>query len=261
MAQEDFYEKLDLRYPEIAICLEKIDRVNPGKKKFMIPVLTPDLDPKDISIKESKIQQSSSFIENQTAVKVSPVTVRNYIEIVIPREMCAYHGQYYDITEGAGEISQDMKGDIQLSLEGDMSMKLSGTLDSSDLSGNFSESGEGSITGSLSGSGTVGPPTGYNNLSVTGSASGTLSESGTISEQVTGSMSTSLSGTAEGSLHGTESEQISGTHKYKARERQTPVDRYIEKGSKWIVVFIGGDITKPQIIGRYTDDDYVGAPS
>jgi len=28
---------------------------------------------------------------------------------------------------------------------------------------------------------------------------------------------------------------------------------YIPAGSKWIVVFIGGDITKPQIIGRYIE--------
>ena len=33
--------------------------------------------------------------------------------------------------------------------------------------------------------------------------------------------------------------------------RFTPEDRFIDAGSKWIVVFIGGDITKPQIIGRY----------
>lgn len=27
--------------------------------------------------------------------------------------------------------------------------------------------------------------------------------------------------------------------------------RYIKKGSKWIVIFLGGDITNPVIIGRY----------
>ena len=26
MANADFYEELDLRYPEIAVCIEKIDR-------------------------------------------------------------------------------------------------------------------------------------------------------------------------------------------------------------------------------------------
>ena len=31
--------------------------------------------------------------------------------------------------------------------------------------------------------------------------------------------------------------------------------RYIDKGSKWIVVFIGGDINQPQLIGRYVEQD------
>lgn len=29
--------------------------------------------------------------------------------------------------------------------------------------------------------------------------------------------------------------------------------RYIRRGSKWIVIFIGGDITNPSIIGRYNN--------
>ena len=47
------------------------------------------------------------------------------------------------------------------------------------------------------------------------------------------------------SFNGDESmSEISGTFKVRPTEKF----RYIPEGSKWIVVFIGGDITKPQII-------------
>lgn len=201
MAQENFYEELDLRYPEIAICLDKIDRVNPGKKKFMIPVLTPDVNPSDITPKENKIIQQPGFIENQTSVVLSPVIVRNYIEIVIPRELCAYMGQRHFVVGKSTYFSEEVSGTTSIT------------------------------SASLRGNGTVGPPTSYSSLS------------------------------AYGSVTGQTSDKEKGSYHNKAYEVFDPVDRYIQPGSKWIVVFIGGDITKPNIISRYWDDTYVGVPT
>ena len=33
----------------------------------------------------------------------------------------------------------------------------------------------------------------------------------------------------------------------------SPDDTIIKSGSKWIIVFVGGDITKPRAIARYID--------
>lgn len=182
----NFYDELDLRYPEIAICIEKIDRCNPGTKKFIIPILTPNL---DIN-KERKetIHQNNSFIDNLDSISIKNIEIKNYIEIAIPPELCYYAGttQLFNISNA------------------NMSASLNGTHN-------------------ISGSGTVGPPHDYDRLSV----------SGNINME----------------LNGTES--INGNIHLVPQDS----DRYIEKGSKWIVVFIGGDIGKPQIISRYMDSN------
>ena len=56
---------------------------------------------------------------------------------------------------------------------------------------------------------------------------------------------TSLSGTAYENL---------GKLKYEVNLTIHDDFRYIEKGSKWIIVFVGGDINKPRVIGRYDFD-------
>ena len=187
MANADFYEELDLRYPEIAVCIEKIDRTNPGKKKFYIPVLTPNLDTTSLKTKVETVHQNSSNIVNENGPNIENVKIQNYIEIYLPKELCAFVG-----------------GDFKVVNKGDMTVKSNGRI---------------TIGGSTGLGGGMGPHT-----------------------------HSTLSGGGSYTIDGAETT-------YKGILNSIPTDqyRYIEKGSKWIVVFIGGDISKPQIIGRYYD--------
>lgn len=186
MANADFYEELDLRYPEIAVCIEKIDRTNPGKKKFYIPVLTPNLDTTSLKTKVETVHQNSSNIINENGPNIESVKIQNYIEIYLPKELCAFVG-----------------GDFNIVNKGDIAVKSNGRI--------------------------------------------TISGSTSISGGDAHSHST-LSGGGSYTIDGAET-----TYKGVLNSMPTDQYRYIEKGSKWIVVFIGGDISKPQIIGRYYD--------
>ena len=42
-SQSDYYGNVDLRYAEVGIAMQKIDRMNPGMVKFSIPTLTPGM--------------------------------------------------------------------------------------------------------------------------------------------------------------------------------------------------------------------------
>ena len=194
MAGKDFYTDMDLRYPEIAVCIERIDRVNPGTKKFYIPVLTPNVDTTSLKTKDNIVYQTNSNIANEQSVSISNVTVSNYIEMTIPRELCGYVGGKHKIKGQGKSIFQAIK----LALKGSTN---------------------------ISGTGTVGPADSYSVLSVSGARLSSMDVNGTGNDEYTN----------------------------EALEEFDPVERYIEKGSKWIVVFIGGDINQPQIIARYTD--------
>lgn len=211
MAQKDFYSELDLKYPEIAVCIEAIDRVNPGKKKFYIPVLTPNVDTTSLKTKDNIIYQNNSNIANESSVSISNVTISNYIEMTVPRELCGYIGGTHKVT---GKGTQELKGEGSQSFSS-ISLKMSGS-------------------SNINGSGTVGPPMAYSSLSV----SANLTD-------------TNISGSGSNSYTNSEN----NTYTNEAEESFIPVDRYIPKGSKWIVVFIGGDINQPQIIGRYYDPE------
>ena len=191
--KESFYsgEDIELRYMEIGIALDKIDRMNPGKVPFIIPVLNPDAS-KDKKIETKVSNHNTNFIvnENKAAIDVSDYEISNYIMIEIPKELVALPGATYHVE---------------------------GTL-------NISGSGDISINGTISGSGTVGPPLSYSSLSVTGSVSGSVTES-LYGATVDGTLSTTL----------------------------LPPYRYIEKGSKWMIAFIGGDISMPRVVCRLPD--------
>lgn len=188
MASTDFYDELDLRYPEIAICLDKIDRTNPGTKNFYIPVLTPNLDTTSLKTSTSTVYQNNANLENQNKFAIGNVQIQNYIPITIPRELCAYVG-----------------GDFENKNVTSLSVKSSGKI---------------TISGYTGGSG------------------------GEVHSHQT------LAGVGSLSFNGSESI-------FEGTINTIPVDsdRFIPAGSKWIVVFIGGDIGKPQIIGRYTDPE------
>ena len=190
MANRDFYDELDLRYPEIAICIDIIDRTNPGTKNFYIPILTPNVDTTSLTTKTETVYQNNASIANENKVNISNVKIQNYIPITIPKELCAYTGGNYIIKNNNTPIGVDITGEI-------------------------------SITGN------------------TEYAPGLASH-----------MHSTLDGIGRTHIYGS-------INKYEGDLNIVPRDdeRYIPAGSKWIVVFIGGDIGKPQIIGRYTDPE------
>lgn len=84
MKHFDFYQDLDLRYPELAICIENaVDKV----AKFIIPILTPMLDhdkpyeTTDINISTNNILNDSSSME------IGACTSSNYLELVVPENL------------------------------------------------------------------------------------------------------------------------------------------------------------------------------
>ena len=148
--------------------------------------MTPNLDTKSLKTKVETVHQNSSNIANENGPNIENVKIQNYIEIYLPKELCAFVG-----------------GDFEVVNKGYMEVRSDGRI---------------TISGS------------------TGTGGG-----------MTHSHST-LSGGGLYTINGAETT-------YKGVLNSIPTDqyRYIEKGSKWIVVFIGGDISKPQIIGRYYD--------
>lgn len=187
MANANFYNELDLRYPEIAICIDKIDRTNPGVRNFYIPVLTPNLDTSSLKKKEETVRLDSSIIANQDSVSISNIKIQNYIPIEVPKELCAFVG-----------------GDFHVVNVENMAFESNGTI---------------TISGSTSVNGGLGP---HSHSTLAGSGRATYKGEETL---------------------------------YKGILNIIPTDeyRYIKEGSKWIVVFIGGDIGKPQIIAPYRD--------
>ena len=81
MKDFEFYQNLDLRYPELAICIE--DSVD-GVAKFYIPVLTPILDSSEpydtIDINVSK----SNILSDTSSMEINACTSSNYLELRLP---------------------------------------------------------------------------------------------------------------------------------------------------------------------------------
>ena len=84
----NFYDNMDLRYPEIGIAMQQIDRLNPGLVKFIIPILTPNMD--NSRRVESKIHQNKDSLMNKNKnIEIETLDIRNYITIKMPREVCS----------------------------------------------------------------------------------------------------------------------------------------------------------------------------
>ena len=190
----DFYDELDLRYPEIGIAIQEIDRIKPGKVKFIIPILTPNMDiTKEV---EQKIYQNSSNLMNlDTTIEIENLDVYNYIEIPIPKELCSICDGLFDIIEG--EKPEEVST-IQTLKEANMKLD------------NAHQQGSGSVSCET------------NSISVTGRVSGIMEYT---DAKITG------------------------------RVNILPVDRYIPIYSKWIIMFLGGDITKPIVLARYPEPE------
>ncbi len=84
----NFYDTLDLKYPEIGIAMQDIDRTNPGKVKIIIPILTPNMDSSKLI--EKTAYQNSSNLKNakKNTVNIQNIKITNYIEIPFPKEIC-----------------------------------------------------------------------------------------------------------------------------------------------------------------------------
>lgn len=163
----DFYDTLDLKYPEIAVCIERIDRLNPGNPKFIIPVLTPNMST-DTESTQSIRQNSSNLRNGGTSPEITDITMSNYMQIPLPKELC-------------GNYDSKFLQAIRFLVDVTLTCNNSGSGDSH-------------------------------------TCNGTLTKKFNTLYEILSSLTSS---------------------------------RYIKKGSKWIVVFVGGDVTKPRIIAPY----------
>lgn len=131
----DFYDNLDLKYPEIAIAMEDIDRVNPGVINFSIPILTPNMGKSEKE--ENKIHQEPTNLKNKEKnVEVANITMTNYIPIRVPREVCGFVGDSHKVTGGninVGGASQSGGGSVveggSISVSGNVSGNPTALLD------------------------------------------------------------------------------------------------------------------------------------
>ena len=185
-----YYDTMDNKYLELGIALTVIDRMNPGKVPFCIPVLTPTMN--QSSKVDTKVIQSnnkSSIIsENSGAVDVSNISISNYIEIEIPKELCCLPAPVYDID-----------GDVTIS------------------DGRYNIS---AVTGHITATGSVSTVPGYINVDVSDFKSNGSNHS--LSGHIVGTISTTLN----------------------------KVNRYIPENSRWLIAFLGGDISKPCVVCR-----------
>lgn len=110
----NFYDNMDLRYPEIGIAMQEIDRTNPGVIKFIIPVLTPNMD--NSRLIESRVHLNKDSLMNKNRnIEVEDLKVSNYINIKMPKEVCSIYHMTNDeryITSGSKWIIVFVGGDI-----------------------------------------------------------------------------------------------------------------------------------------------------
>ena len=110
----DFYDNLDLKYPEIGIEIEDIDRRNPGRVKMIIPILTPNMDNTKV-IEKIAYQNSSNLKNAKKNVNIQNIKITNYVEVPIPAEICTiseYDDDRFTIKAGSKWIIVFIGGDI-----------------------------------------------------------------------------------------------------------------------------------------------------
>lgn len=81
MKDFEFYQNLDLRYPEVAICIDAISRY---EGKFYIPVLTPLLNgDKPYDITDKNINKNN-ILNDSSSMDISGCTSSNYLILAVP---------------------------------------------------------------------------------------------------------------------------------------------------------------------------------
>lgn len=191
----NFYETLDLRYNEIAIAKDTIDRIDPGPIRFIIPVLTPNMSTTDIE--EDKIRLNDGNLMNRdTKPEIEDLKVTNYVRIIIPKELCAFVGGVFEVEEDEPLFVYPRQSVLH-----------------------FREGNAYTDKAHQVGSGSVSDPGDY--INVNGYVEGVLKVKDSIPSGFLNLM---------------------------------PVDRWIYEPSKWILTFIGGDVTKPRVLARFPED-------
>lgn len=99
----EFYKDLDLRYPELAICME--DCIDTGK--FFIPILFPLLDNDQIQ-ENTDLSISTRNIKSDIGnLNISKCTTVNYIELKLPiNNPIAKKGDKFVIVFIGGDINK-----------------------------------------------------------------------------------------------------------------------------------------------------------
>lgn len=111
----DFYDKMDLKYPEIAIAMDDIDRANPGVVRFIIPVLTPLMNntkPVSDIIRQNKLNLMN---DKSVRLEIDNIRVTNTVSISVPQEVCNVYRLTNDnriIKSGSKWIVVFVGGDI-----------------------------------------------------------------------------------------------------------------------------------------------------
>ena len=111
----DFYDKMDLKYPEIAIAMDDIDRANPGDVRFIIPVLTPLMNntkPVSDIIRQNKLNLMN---DKSVRLEIDNIRVTNTVSISVPQEVCNVYRLTNDnriIKSGSKWIVVFVGGDI-----------------------------------------------------------------------------------------------------------------------------------------------------
>lgn len=87
----NFYNTTDLKYPEIAICLET---TGGPTGKFCIPILTPFMDTNNV-VTEKEINRSTKTLlsGSKSDMEIGNMTVTNYLELKLPD--CVLHEKKY----------------------------------------------------------------------------------------------------------------------------------------------------------------------
>lgn len=108
----DFYDNLDLKYPEIAVCVEDTYYSAIHRTKFSIPVLTPNLNQSTIS--QGVVRQDGSSLVNKDkkSVEVENITIGNYLTIPVPPRMVTPNVMNLAIRKNSKWIVVFIGGDI-----------------------------------------------------------------------------------------------------------------------------------------------------
>ncbi len=108
----DFYDDLDLKYPEIAVCVEDTYYNAISRTKFSIPVLTPNLNQSTISQGVIRQDGSSLINKDKKSVEVENITIGNYLTIPVPSRMVTPNVMNLAIRKNSKWIVVFIGGDI-----------------------------------------------------------------------------------------------------------------------------------------------------